>query len=101
MSTDNITEWKQKFEQWQICGKSMTAWCREQNISIHTFYYWRKKLRSTSSILSENQNKFIELIDKPNNLSGISLEYCGVIVHLRKDFHSASLINCLQALRKI
>lgn len=101
MSAIDATEWELKIEQCLSSGKSMSAWCREQNISIHTFYYWRKKLRFTPNILSDNQGKFIELADKPTNLSGISIECCGLIVHLAKNFHSATLINCLQALRKI
>ena len=101
MSAIDPTEWKLKIEQCLSSGMSMSAWCREQNISIHTFYYWRKKLKFTRNIPLDNQGKFIELADKPTNLSGISIECCGLIVHLAKDFHSASLIDCLHALRKI
>src|ERR1700722_9219136 len=94
-------EWKQKFEIWQSSGQSIAAWCREQNIAVHRFYYWRSQLVSSVKVSNDNQNKFIELVDnKPSGISGISVECCGFIVHLAKDFHPASLINCLQTLRK-
>lgn len=104
MSAANKTikaEWKHKLDQWQSSGQSMAAWCREQYIPIHTFYYWRSKLNSNLNVTADNQNKFIELMDKPSGMSGITIEYCGFSVHLAMDFHPTSLINCLQTLRKI
>ncbi len=94
-------EWKHKLEQWVSSGKTMADWCREQNISIHTFYYRRSQLMSPVKVAGGDRNKFIELIDKPFGMSGISIDCCGVTVHLASDFHPASLIQCLQTLRKI
>ncbi len=32
-------------ELWEQSGLSGKAFCKEQNISFHTFYYWLKKFR--------------------------------------------------------
>lgn len=95
------SQWKLNIEQWQSSGLNIAAWCREHNIPVHVFYYWQKKLKLTSRIAIENKSSFFELKDKPSSISGISIEYCGVVLHLAKDFHSESLIHCLQTLRKI
>jgi hypothetical protein len=95
------SEWKINLEQWQSSGLTIAAWCQERNIPVHTFYYWRKKLMPVNKIALKNKNSFIELKDKPSSISGISIECCGVLLHLTKDFHSESLIHCLQTLRKI
>ena len=47
-----LTEWKQS-------GKNVAEFCREVNISYHTFHYWRKKELSGSS---KQPSGFIELI---------------------------------------
>jgi len=95
------SEWKLNLEQWQSSGLTIADWCRERNIPVRVFYYWRKKLMLSSKIALEKKSSFIELRDNQSTISGITIEYCGVILHLAKDFHSGSLINCLQTLRKI
>jgi hypothetical protein len=95
------SQWKHRLEMWQSSGQTIAAWCREQNVVVHTFYYWRSKLMPATKVPSDSQSKFIELVDKPSGISGISIECCGVVLHIAKDFHPASLISCLQTLRKI
>ena len=95
------SEWMLNIEQWQSSGLTMAAWCRERDIPSRVFYYWYKKLGPVSKKALENKSSFIELKDKPFSISGISIEYCGFVLHLAKDFHSESLIRCLQTLRKI
>ena len=51
-------------------------------------------------ISQRNEDAFVELTDKPSSKSGISIECCGVVLHLEKDFHPDSLIVCLNTVRK-
>ncbi|MDD3655088.1 MAG: hypothetical protein PHO01_13090 [Desulfotomaculaceae bacterium] len=38
--------WKQRLAEYEVSGKSIAAWCKEQTIKENQFYYWRQKLRS-------------------------------------------------------
>ena len=102
MASANIIQkeqWQELLEQWRSSGKPITVWCREQNISVHNFYYWRDKLLPSLKKSNPSPKQFIELHDKPSGVSGISLEVSYVKVHLAKDFDPACLVNCLQTLR--
>lgn len=104
MASQNIISeenWKKLLEEWQSSGKKISVWCREHDIGVHVFYYWRDKLLPSSNKSKPNPKQFIELHDKPSGLSGILLEISGVKVHVAKDFDPACLISCLQALRTL
>lgn len=34
---------RQMIERWQQSGLSQIAFCRQENISFHGFYYWKKR----------------------------------------------------------
>jgi hypothetical protein len=36
--------WQRLLGEQQASGHSITAWCFQQDISVQTFYYWRKRL---------------------------------------------------------
>jgi len=36
--------WKAHIERWQQSGLSQVAYCREHRLTLHQFYYWKKKL---------------------------------------------------------
>ncbi len=36
--------WQRKITEQQASGQSVTSWCFQQDISVQTFYYWRKRL---------------------------------------------------------
>ena len=95
------TEWKHRLEQWQVSGQTIGVWCRENNIPIRIFYYWRAKLMPLSVVPRTRHNKFVELVDKTSGTSGISVECCDVKIYLARDFHPESLINCLKTLQKL
>ena len=37
--------WRQHFEQWEQSGISQAAYCRQHELKLHCFIYWRKKFR--------------------------------------------------------
>jgi transposase-like protein len=37
--------WRRKIAQQEQSGQSVRAFCREQDIGEHLFYYWRQRLR--------------------------------------------------------
>jgi hypothetical protein len=103
MSDTAITKsqrWKDRIEQWQTSGKSITSWCKDNNISYNTFLYWRKRLDIGKEHSSQKQSStFIELQDGGLAFSGIELQIEGISLHIYQQFDEATLIRCLRLLR--
>lgn len=94
-------QWKHRLEQWQSSGLQPREWCQKHDLLFHRFYYWRRKLMPPPKTPNENLSKFVELTDNNHSMTGISIEYHGVTVHLSREFHPESLIRCLQAVWSI
>jgi len=95
-------EWASTIERWKLSGKKAQAWCRENHVVYHTFLWWRNRLGYSKPKKPQPlpaQTQFIELQDQPKCKSEISLEYEGVIIHLKDDFDPSLLKKCLVVLR--
>lgn len=67
-----LTEWSTLIDGQKHSGQTVAAWCREHNIGIRRFYYWRKQLTPSCSCSSKvniiepdrtSDNSFIEVTD--------------------------------------
>jgi len=92
-------DWKEKIENWQSSGKTITAWCKENNIPYNTFQNWRRKLGCTSNKNKVILSPFIELQEENSSRSGVQLYIKGVSLHLSTKFDEAALSRCLRVLR--
>ncbi len=43
-----LTHWGQVMRERKESGKSIRAWCRENDIKEKTFYYWQRRLREAA-----------------------------------------------------
>lgn len=41
---DKRRYWQAHLDQWQACGLTQAAYCRKENLSVHQFLYWKKRL---------------------------------------------------------
>ena len=65
--------WLESIKQWKASGKSVLAWCTENNISSDAFYY-RKKALSQEDSHQINIDSFVELPNKTTNFE-LEIEY--------------------------
>ena len=42
-------QWRQRIDRQRTCGLSIAEFCRQERLSPHGFYIWRRKLRRTTS----------------------------------------------------
>ena len=40
-----LTQWSARFQEQADNGLSVKAWCAENNVTIHTYNYWKHKLK--------------------------------------------------------
>jgi hypothetical protein len=98
-------EWANKIESWKQSGKSAQAWCQENQIVYSTFLGWCRRFHISFPIKknpkSREPENFIELKERITVGSEISLEYSGLIMHLKGEFDFALLEKCIALLRGI
>jgi hypothetical protein len=41
-------EWQKRLEEYEASGLTIGQFCKRSDVSPHTFYYWRKRLRRSS-----------------------------------------------------
>jgi hypothetical protein len=96
-------EWAEKIKQWKLSGKNAQAWCRENQVIYTTFMGWCKRLEINKPAQNPRKQslkaQFIELKDPPKIHPVISLEYNGVIIHLKGEFDPFLMKKCLAVLR--
>jgi len=85
-SQEKQLKWKERIQLQQASGLSIEKWCRQNQISPHTFHYWKDKLFPKPL----SRSSFAELHTKQN--SNISLQCPGLYVRLGAD--------CSPSLRK-
>ena len=94
-------DWKRLVLEWRASGKSSKAWCEENKIPNNTLSGWKKRLKKheLANVPIKSKTGFIELKNRELSESGISLECKGITIHLKTQFDSAILKQCLNCLR--
>ena len=94
-------QWQEKVLDWEASGKSASTWCKENKISVNTLSGWKKRLKKSSANLDRAKSEFIELKDRVQSDTGITLEYNEIKIHLQAKFDKAVLKQCLDCLRGV
>ena len=83
-------------EQWQQSGLTKKAYCNQQSIKHHTFYYWYKRYRQQHADTDNKSSSFVKLqIEKSQATPSVEIHFPGGI---RLLFHDAVSSNYLKTL---
>ena len=86
----------QMVEQWKQSGLSQHAFCEQQSMRFHKFYYWYKCYRKEHSVKNEHTAGFVKLkIEKPVVTSSVEVHFPGGV---RVLFHEPVTSNYLKTL---
>jgi hypothetical protein len=86
----------QMIEQRKQSGLSQNAFCQQQSIRFHKFYYWYKCYRRQHGVRDDNRPGFVKLkIEKPQAASSIEIHFPGGV---RVLFHEPVSSNYLKTL---
>ena len=61
MNEEKITIWEERIHACQNSDLTVAAWCREHQISVATYYYWRKRVSANDEMLSVNLDSRINM----------------------------------------
>jgi hypothetical protein len=83
-------------EQWKQSGLSQNAFCEQQSIRFHKFYYWYKCYRKDNDISDKNNRGFVKLkIEKPSVAFSVEIHFPGGVHVL---FHEPVSSNYIKTL---
>jgi hypothetical protein len=89
--------WKENILNQRGSELSIAAWCRQNGIPPHVFYYWQSKLFPKAP---KSRSDFAEVeADKEDSKPSIILEYQGFRVYLHQHFDTVVLKRCLEVLK--
>lgn len=94
---DLRNHWEYHIQQWLESNKNQTIYCKENNLSVKSFAYWRKKFNY------ENKTQFIEIKASRNyqqTPSNIELSTPdGMILKFNDDISHQTLKDIISILR--
>lgn len=94
-SPEKIRAWETKILQQQKSHLSIERWCRENQVAVCQFHYWKSKLFprqiTTSSFTELPHVKDIR----------ITIECNGMCIHLDPDFDAVTLKRCLIVIKGV
>lgn len=111
--------WMNCIQQCRVSGLSDYAWCKENGVSISSFYYNIKKLRNKASAIPDPVSRVVEKPEivaihynelqesRPTHLKkqvdavAIQLEYHGVVMAISNEADTAIIAATLKALQQL
>jgi len=92
--------WQRLLAEQQASGDSVTAWCFAQDISLQTFYYWRKRLASPPPAATTPQWLALAPVGSTALGSTLTLRVGAVAVEVATGFDPHLLADVLTVLER-
>lgn len=83
MESEKFLLWKQRLEDIKQSDLTVDEWCKQNKISKHAYYYWRRKI--LDSMTDDKTTCFAEvthLMEVSHNNSGTA---DGLVIQIRKE----------------
>ena len=56
--------WQQRLAEQQASDESVTSWCFRHDISLQTFYYWRRQLQQGTASTPETPTGWLAMVPR-------------------------------------
>ena len=95
---ERITHWRTVIKKHATSGLSAAAFCREQDISIHQFRWWKRRFRKDDS--QSKESGFFQLVPfSKSQHSGIRIHLNnGVFIEVEQGFNPHTLRGVIDAI---
>jgi len=103
--------WKKVIEDCQASGKTVIAYCNENNVNVKTYYYWLRKIREQlckdidyNSITSENKCEFAQIrlpASYQQSVPVIKLHIGKIVVEISDGMSQDTISYVLNGIRNI
>lgn len=94
-SSEKIHAWEERILQQQTSGLSIDRWCRENQVAVCQFHYWKGKL-------FPRQITHASFAELPHAKGvGLMVECNSIRIHLDSDFDALTLKRCLAIIKEV
>jgi hypothetical protein len=95
---DRITHWRAIIEKQAASGKSAALFCRDHNIKIHQFHWWRGRFRKENT--EGKETGFLELVPcSRSQHSGIRICLSdGLLIEVEQGFDPTTLRGVIETI---
>ena len=99
-------EWEQRLAEFSASGQTAKAWCEQNQIKPHQFFYWQRRLRSVESDAASQPVRWMSLdYDfQPTTLetgSKISVQIGRASIQIEKGFDPDLLLEVARLLQDL
>lgn len=107
--------WASRIQECRTSNQTVADWCSENDISIKSYYYWMRKIKSEafealpaerkSKVLSQKRdNSFVEvaLIKKTGaDICAVRIHVSGLLLEIQNGADSQTVEHILHVIRKL
>jgi hypothetical protein len=96
---ERITHWRAIIRKHAISGLSAAAFCREHDLSVHQFHWWRRRFKKRENSQGGGSG-FLQLIPfSKSQPSGIRIRlHNGVFIEVEQGFDPLTLRGVIEAI---
>jgi len=99
---DKKTLWQDRMADWKKSGLTQPAFCQQQNITLSSFGYWRKRLKKCSLSSEDTSLKFFPVSISKEKNSGLTLNInADYSIEVQPGFNKNLLIDIIQTIQSI
>ena len=94
---ERVTHWRAVIRKHGESGLSAAAFCREQDITIHQFHWWRRRFRKENS--QGKESAFLQLVPLTKSQhSGVRIRlHNGMLIEVEQGFDPRTLRDVIEA----
>lgn len=96
-------EWEQRIANFLSSGQSASKWCAANEVSIHQFWYWKKRINTTQESVDDSPRWLsLEMDDSIENpKSRLVVRVGQASVEVKPGFDSKLLIDVVRTLQSL
>ncbi|MFD2444116.1 IS66 family insertion sequence element accessory protein TnpB [Bacillus sp. CGMCC 1.16607] len=96
-------EWEQRMDNFISSGQSASKWCIANDINIHQFWYWKKRLKALQTQVTVSSKWLsVEMDDSTENSNNALIVRVGqASVEVKSGFDPKLLLDVVRTLRSI
>ena len=95
-------EWEKRIADYKASGQTQAKWCESNDISIHQFRYWMKRIRDHYSTERTN-NPWVPIViedPKPEVCDSLQIKVGSISIEVSPGFNPSLLAEVIQVLKR-
>lgn len=96
-------EWETRIGEFKDSGQSGAAWCAENNVNVHQFYYWMRRFKTSESTEAQSSKWLsLEVSNQVQETTNNLLVRVGeVTIEVKPGYNPELLLNVIRTIRTL